>query len=187
MMSRMWYRDLKGSPQCLPYGSKRSNMQQMATSWDTRQDSQHEACHGKKEQTTKRHLQQLEVKTHDRQTHVCKLKKALYELRRNPWDNTYMRSLKITYSDEYLKPSYKVEHKILQRMTSSQMGARRTFDKVQDRGSWYPVTLDGYIEYQQQKKLFVTPVHNVSMHRVRKIEGEWCSTSEGVTAEDPEV
>ena len=44
----------------------------------------------------KRHLQPLEVKTHDRKTHVCKLKKALYELRRHPWDNTYMRSLKIT-------------------------------------------------------------------------------------------
>ena len=27
------------------------------------------------------------------------------------------------------------------------MGARRTFEKVQDRGYWYPVTLDGYIEY----------------------------------------
>ena len=31
-------------------------------------------------------------------------------------------------------------------MTSSQMGARRTFEKVQDRGSLYPVTLDGYIK-----------------------------------------
>ena len=27
---------------------------------------------------------------------VCKLKKALYELRRNPWDKTYVRSLNIT-------------------------------------------------------------------------------------------
>ena len=44
----------------------------------------------------KRHLQPLEVETHDVKTHVCKLKKALYELRRNPWDNTYIRSLKIT-------------------------------------------------------------------------------------------
>ena len=35
----------------------------------------------------------LGVETHDRQTHVCKLKKTLYELRRHPWDNTYMRSL----------------------------------------------------------------------------------------------
>ena len=42
----------------------------------------------------KRHLQPLEVKTHDRQTHVCKSKKALYELIRHPWDNTYMRILK---------------------------------------------------------------------------------------------
>ena len=28
--------------------------------------------------------QPLGVETHDRQTHVCKLKKALYELRRHP-------------------------------------------------------------------------------------------------------
>ena len=40
----------------------------------------------------------LGVETHDRQTHVCKLKKALYELGRHPWDSTYiyMRNLKIT-------------------------------------------------------------------------------------------
>ena len=31
--------------------------------------------------------------THVKKTHVCKLKKALYELRRHPWDNTYMRIL----------------------------------------------------------------------------------------------
>ena len=67
------------------------------------------------------------VEAHDKKTHVCKLKKTLYKLRRHPWDNTYMRSLN--------------------KMTSSQMGARRNFEKVQDRGSWYPVTLDGYIEY----------------------------------------
>ena len=30
-------------------------------------------------------------------------------------------------------------------MTRSQMGARRNFEKVQDRGYWYPVTLYGYI------------------------------------------
>ena len=32
------------------------------------------------------------------ETHVCKLKKALYELKRHPWDSTYsyMRSLKST-------------------------------------------------------------------------------------------
>ena len=30
--------------------------------------------------------QPLGVETHDRKTHVCKLKKALYELKRNPWD-----------------------------------------------------------------------------------------------------
>ena len=61
----------------------------------------------------KRHLKPLDVKTHDRQTHVCKLKKDLYELRRHPWDNTYMRSLKITYSDEDLNLFYKVENEIL--------------------------------------------------------------------------
>ena len=42
--------------------------------------------------------QPLGVETHDMQTHVCKLKKALYELRRHPWDRiySYIRSLKIT-------------------------------------------------------------------------------------------
>ena len=42
--------------------------------------------------------QPLGVETHDRQTHVCELKKALYELRRNPWDRTYsyIRILNIT-------------------------------------------------------------------------------------------
>ena len=44
----------------------------------------------------KRHLQPLGVETHDIHTHVCKLRKALYELRRHPWDNAYMRNLKIT-------------------------------------------------------------------------------------------
>ena len=43
----------------------------------------------------KRHFHPVGVEAHDRKTHVCKLNKALYELRRNPWDNTYMRSLKI--------------------------------------------------------------------------------------------
>ena len=38
----------------------------------------------------------LEVKTHDKKIHVWKLKKSLYELRRHPWDNAYMRSLNIT-------------------------------------------------------------------------------------------
>ena len=91
----------------------------------------------------KRHLHPVGVETHDRKIHVCKLKKDLYELRRHPWDNTYMRSLKITQSDEDLNLCYKVEDEILLKMTSSQMGARRTFEKVQDRGSWYPVTVDG--------------------------------------------
>ena len=109
--------------------SASSIMQQMETSWDTRHYLQHEASHGKKAQTTKRHLRPLEVKTHDRQTHVCKLKKVLYKLRRNPWDNTYMKSLNITYSDEDLNLCYKVEDESLQRMTSSQMGVRRTFSR----------------------------------------------------------
>ena len=40
----------------------------------------------------------LGVETHDRKTYVCKLKNALYELRRHPWDRTYsyIRILKIT-------------------------------------------------------------------------------------------
>ena len=127
-------KDLKGSLQYLPYGSTRSRIQQVTTSWDMRKESQHEDSHRKKSQTTKRHLQPLEVETHDNQTHVCKLKKALYELRRHPWDNTYMRSLNITQSDEYLNLCYKVEDEILQRMKSSQMGARRTFEgfKIKD-------------------------------------------------------
>ena len=42
--------------------------------------------------------QPLGVDTHDRQTHVCKLRKALYDIIRHPWDNIYiyMRSLNIT-------------------------------------------------------------------------------------------
>ena len=42
--------------------------------------------------------QPLGVETRDRKTHVCKLNKALYELRRHPWDRTcsYIRSMKIT-------------------------------------------------------------------------------------------
>ena len=76
-----------------------------------------------------------------------KLNKALYELIRHPWDNTYMRSLNITSRDEDLNLCYKVEDESLYRMTSSQIGAKRTFEKVQDRGSSYPVILVGYIEY----------------------------------------
>ena len=34
--------------------------------------------------------------THGRKTHVCKLKNPLYQLRRDSWDNTYMRRFKIT-------------------------------------------------------------------------------------------
>ena len=92
---------------------------------DTKQYSQHEDSHRKKAQTMKRHWQPLEVKEHDRNIHVCKLKKALYELRRHPW----VRSLKINQSDEDLNLCYKVEDESLQRKTSSQMGARRTFQQ----------------------------------------------------------
>ena len=68
---------------------------------------QHHGIQGKKEGidyeetfapvTSQVYIEQpLGVETHDRQTHVCKLKKALYELKRHPWYNTYMRSLEIT-------------------------------------------------------------------------------------------
>ena len=42
--------------------------------------------------------QPLGVETHDSHNHVCKLKKALYELKRHPWDRrySYIRILKIT-------------------------------------------------------------------------------------------
>ena len=42
--------------------------------------------------------QPLGDETYNRKTHVCKLKKALSELKRNPWDRTYIyiRNLKIT-------------------------------------------------------------------------------------------
>ena len=36
-------------------------------------------------------------------------------------------------------------------MTSSQMDVRRTFGKVQNRGSWYPMILDGYYLSLQYK------------------------------------
>ena len=40
----------------------------------------------------------LGVETHDRHTHVCKLNKALYKLKRHPWDRkySYIRNLNIT-------------------------------------------------------------------------------------------
>ena len=50
------------------------------------------------------------------------------------------------------------------------MGARRTFEKVQDRGSWYPVSL--------QYKMFQC----IEYGRQREYDA-----SEGVTAEDPKV
>ena len=55
-------------------------------------------------------------------------------------------------------------------MTSSQMGTRKTFEKVQDRGSWYPMSLQ-YIMFQ-------------CIEYVRQREYD---ASEGVTTEDPEV
>ena len=56
-------------------------------------------------------------------------------LRKHPWDNTYMRSLMkiLTFAIRWIK--------------DDKMGARGNFEKVQDRGSWYLVTLDGYIDY----------------------------------------
>ena len=46
---------------------------------------------------------------------MCKLKKALYELKRYPWDSTYsyIRIAKITWSDEDINLFYKVEDEIL--------------------------------------------------------------------------
>ena len=63
----------------------------------------------------------LGVETHDMQTHVCNLKKAVHELRRHPWDNTYnyMRRLRITYSDGDLNLFYKVEDGSIQRTRNS--------------------------------------------------------------------
>ena len=83
----------------------------------------------------KRHLWPVGVEAHDKKTHVCKLKKTLYELRRHPWDNTYMRSLvKILNFDTRLIKDAKFTD-----------GCKKNAFKY--RGSWYPVTLDGYIEY----------------------------------------
>ena len=59
------------------------------------------------------HIEQLlEQGTLYKEPHMRKLKKDLYELKRHPWDSTYsyMRSLKITYSDEDLNLCYKVEY-----------------------------------------------------------------------------
>ena len=69
----------------------------MATSWDTWQERRLDY-----EETFAPVMSQVYVEQplgdekHDRKTHVCKLKKALYELIRHLWDNTYMRILKIT-------------------------------------------------------------------------------------------
>ena len=57
----------------------------------------------------KRHLQPVGFERHDRKNHVCKLKKALYELRRHPWDNTYMKSLMniLTFATRLNMKSYR--------------------------------------------------------------------------------
>ena len=63
--------------------------------------------------------------------------------------------------------------------------------KVQDRGSWYPMTLkndiDGYPKDQQPRKLPFTPVQNGPMQRVQDVEGGWSSALEGVTIVDLRV
>ena len=74
------------------------------------------------------------VETHERKNHVCKLKEDLYELIRNPWDNTYIRRLmKILTFATRLNP---IED---DKLTD---GCKTNASK--DRGSWYPVILDGY-------------------------------------------
>ena len=59
----------------------------------------------------------------------------MYELRRHPWDNTYRRSLMkiLTFATRLIKDD---------KLTDG--CENNTF---KDRGSWYPVTLDGYIEF----------------------------------------
>ena len=52
--------------------------------------------------TKRRHRLRRDICSHWNLRHMkarimcAKLRKAFYELRRDPWDNTYMRSLKIT-------------------------------------------------------------------------------------------
>ena len=48
---------------------------------------------------------------------------------------------------------------------------KEIFNKVQERGSWYPVTSNGYIEDQRYRKLLVTLVHDVLIHRVQNAKG----------------
>ena len=56
----------------------------------------------------------------------------MYKLGRHPWDNTYMRSLKIlTFATRLIKDD---------KLTN---GYEKNAFK--DRGYWYLVTLDGYI------------------------------------------
>ena len=75
----------------------------------------------------------------------------MYEVKRNPWDKTYMMSLMniLTFATRLIK--------------DDKLDVRRTFEKVQDRGSWYPMILDGYylslqyimfqcIEYGRQRE-----------------------------------
>ena len=60
------------------------------------------------------------------------------------------------------------------------MGARTTFEKVQDRGSWYPMSLDGYIE--SYLSLWYKMFQCIEYGTQREYDA-----SEGVTVEDPEV
>ena len=50
------------------------------------------------------------------------------------------------------------------------MGARGNFKRFRDGGYRYLVTLrdemNGYIEYQYQRRIHVTPIQNVLIHRV---------------------
>ena len=59
----------------------------------------------------------------------------MYEFRRHPWYNTYMRSLMniLTFATRLIKDD---------KLTDGRK--KNTF---KDRGSCYPVILDGYIEY----------------------------------------
>ena len=56
-------------------------------------------------------------------------------MRRHPWDNTYMRSLMkiLTFATRLIK--------------DDKLTDEYKKNAFKNRGSWYPVILDGYIEY----------------------------------------
>ena len=83
----------------------------------------------------KKHLQLLEVKSHDMHNHVCKWKKALYEFRRHPWDNIYMMSL------------MKIWNFATRLLKDDKLTDGYEKNAFKDRGSWDPMILDGFIEY----------------------------------------